>query len=50
MTHIDGEAEDDMPPMNLSKLVCLSNQDEKVCVSVLQFVLVSPCKSKRSFV
>lgn len=30
MTHVEGEEEDDMPAMNLSKLVCLSKQEEKV--------------------
>lgn len=30
MTHVDGEEEDDMPPTNLSKLVCLKSEGEKV--------------------
>lgn len=28
--HVEGEEEDDMPATNLSKLVCLKSQDEKV--------------------
>lgn len=30
VTHVEGEEEDDMPAMNLSKLVCLKTEDEKV--------------------
>lgn len=30
MKHIEGEEEDEMPATNLSKLVCLKSQGEKV--------------------
>lgn len=42
MTHIEGEEEDDMPAMNLSKLVCLGNKDEKV-TSALDWKAVGSC-------
>ena len=30
MRHVDGEEEDEMPATNLSKLVCLKSEGEKV--------------------
>lgn len=36
MKHVEGEEEDDMPATNLSKLICLKTEDEKVCGCVCE--------------